>query len=357
MKCGAVPIQVDEIAIWPATAEQLASSKASAFSWTDQRGFRSFVSGSELVAEDGDVLVDIKDIRCAAYEAAGPPRLDDATESKPYMGMIWKQDVDFLAHRHSSEGMDASMLVNLVAHKNPSARVLLLGCKDTERILAELPLLRCTIIGTSEEAYEMSQQLASGYKNASAQQMDIAMLLEEQIAAGETYDLVVTSEGLQTADLFLDVHKHLSGSGRFVLEKATAGTASTESMNASGFFGIEFESSELAVSTIVKADHFTAVEPKERKVVLIYRTIPDELVAQVNTAAQGVGWTTRISELKNCEIAAGEQVLLLADLEGPLLASLEEQELKALRHISSEAPSILWITAGILIQADEPDKR
>ena len=356
MKCGAVPIQVDEIAIWPPTAEQLASTKASAFSWTDQRGIRSFVSGSELVAEDGSVLMDIKDIRCVAYEAAAPPRLDNATESQPYMGMIWKQDVDFLAHTHTSEGMDTSMLVNLVAHKNSNARVLLLRCKDTEMILAESPLLRCTIVETSEEAFECSQQLTSEYKNARAQHMDISVLLEEQIVAGETYDLVVTSEGLHTAELFRDVHKQLSSSGRFVLEKTRCGTASAESLNSSGFFGVEFESSELVVSTVVKADHFIAAEVAERKVVLVYRTTPDEIVAQVNTAAQGVGWTTRISELEKCEIAAGEHVLLLADLEGPLLASLEEHELKALQQISSEAPSILWITAGNLSQAGKPEQ-
>lgn len=73
MKCGAVPIQVDEIAIWPPTAEQVASDKASVFSWTDQRGFRSFVSGSKLFTQSGDLLMDIKDMRCVAYEAAAPP--------------------------------------------------------------------------------------------------------------------------------------------------------------------------------------------------------------------------------------------------------------------------------------------
>lgn len=356
MKCGAVPIQVDEIAIWTPTAEQVATTKASAFSWTDQRGIRSFVSGSELVAEDGDVLMDIKDIRCVAYEAAAPPRLDDVTESQPYMGMVWKQDVDFLALTHSSEGMDTSTLVNLVAHKNSNARVLLLGCKDTKKILAESPLLHCTIVETSEEAFETSQQLASEYKNASAQHMDISVLLDKQIAAGETYDLVVTLEGLQTAEMFRDVHKQLSSSGRFAIEKATAGTASAESLSASGFFGVEFESSELTVSTVVKANHFSVVDVTERKVVLVYHTNPDELVGQVNSAAQGVGWSTRISDLKNCEIAAGEHVLLFADLEEPLLASLGEHELKALQHISSDASSILWITAGNLSKADKPEQ-
>ncbi|KAF5015518.1 hypothetical protein F66182_13124, partial [Fusarium sp. NRRL 66182] len=52
MTCGAVPIQVDEVAIWPPSEEQLKNPAATAFSFTDQRGIRSFVSGSQLVSND-----------------------------------------------------------------------------------------------------------------------------------------------------------------------------------------------------------------------------------------------------------------------------------------------------------------
>lgn len=42
MDCGAVPIQVDEVAIWPPTKEQLENPTANVFSWLDKRGIRSF---------------------------------------------------------------------------------------------------------------------------------------------------------------------------------------------------------------------------------------------------------------------------------------------------------------------------
>lgn len=355
MKCGAVPIQVDEIAIWPPTPEQLQSSKASAFSWTDQRGIRSFVSGSELVTQDGDVLMDIKDIRCVAYEAAVPPRLEAATESQPYTRSVWKQDVDLLALTNSPKEMDVSTLVNLVAHKTSKAKVLLVGSKNTEKILADSSLLHHTVAETSDNAYAGSEHLAAKYKNASAQRMDLSVLLEEHIAAEETYDLVVTSEGLQTSELFLDIHKHLSSSGRFLLEKASAGAASAQSLKASGFFDIEFETPQFVLSTVVKADHFTAVDAVERKVLLVYRKKADDLVSQVEKAAKGMGWTPRMSELKGCTIGVDEHVVLLTDLEGPLLASLQEDELKVLQQLSSEAPSILWVTSGDLIRAGKPE--
>ena len=35
MDCGVVPVQVDEVAIWPPTEEQVKASKASAYAWVD----------------------------------------------------------------------------------------------------------------------------------------------------------------------------------------------------------------------------------------------------------------------------------------------------------------------------------
>ena len=355
MTCGAVPIQVDEIAIWPPTAEQLASKNASVLSWTDQRGIRSFVSGSELVMQDGDVLLDIKDMRCVAYEAAAPPRLPDATESQPYMHTVWKQDIDFLALAPSHKDMDMSTLIHLAVHKSPKVKVLLLGSKNVQKILVNSPLLHCTVAEISDEAYDSIQQLTSKYKNVKTQRMELSVLLEEQITAEDTYDLIVTSEGLQTSDLFRDIHKHLSASGRFVLEKTSPRSASAQSLKASGFFDIEFESPEVVLSTVVKADHFAAVEPKTHEVLLVYRRKVDELVGQVEEAAKSRGWITRITELMSCAVRSSEHVVILADLESPLLASLEADELTVLQRISSDAPSILWITGGNLIRAGIPE--
>ena len=355
MKCGAVPIQVDEIAIWPPTAKQLASNKASAYSWTDQRGIRSFVSGSELISQEGDVLMDIKNMRCVAYEAAAPPPLPDATKTQPYMGMVWKKDVDLLALTHSHGDMDVSTLVNLVAHKNLKAKVLMLGSKNTEQILAKSPLLHCTIAETSDEAFAISQHLASRYKNSRIHRMDVPVLLEDLIAAEEVYDMVIVSEGLQTPDLFPNLHKVISSSGHYVLEKTSVGEALAQALSASPFFDVTFESSDFVLSTVTKSNGFTTVDAVVPEVLLVYRTREDELVAQVKDAAEGLGWIPRISDLQNCKVRPGEHVILLADMGEPLLASLEENELKVLQHITSVASSILWVTAGNLIRAGQPE--
>lgn len=355
MKCGAVPIQVDEIAIWPPTAEQLACKKVSAFSWTDQRGIRSFVSGSELVTQNGDVLMDIKNMRCVAYEAAAPPRLSDATKIQPYTRMTWKQDLDLLAPTHSVDDLDVGTLVNLLAHKKSNAKVLLLGCRNTEKILIKSPLLHFLIAETSDEALVISQQLATKYKYANAQRISLSVPLEEQIPVSETFDLIITSEGLHVFDLFHNIHKRLSSSGRFALEKVSAGPASAEFLKTFSCFDIDFESSNFVLSTVVDTNLSTNDDAEGRKCLIIFREKANELVVCVEETAKDLGWSARLSRLETVTVRAGEHVILLTDLEEPLLGSLKENELRALQHISSEASSILWITCGTLMQGGKPE--
>ena len=72
MTCGAVPIQVDEVAFFPPTQGQLDASKGHAYAWTGARGHRSFHSGCQLLSDDGELLMDISGTRTVAYEAARP---------------------------------------------------------------------------------------------------------------------------------------------------------------------------------------------------------------------------------------------------------------------------------------------
>lgn len=51
----------------------------------------------------------------------------------------------------------------------------------------------------------------------------------------------------------------------------------------------------------------------------------------------------------------GENVIILADLEGPSLVSLEEQELGDIQHLASTASSILCVTCGGLLTGKMPE--
>ncbi|KAL9047183.1 MAG: hypothetical protein Q9214_000184, partial [Letrouitia sp. 1 TL-2023] len=180
MACGAVPIQVDEVAIWPPTPEQLKNPAAKAFSWTDHRGIRSFQSGSQLTAFDGELLMDITDMRTTAYEAALPPKADDAAETQPFMEMVWKCDIDSLASTSQLQQVDINRIVELAAHKNPSIKVLEIGSNNAAAILSKSSLLRYTATEVSEEGVNAAEEVIKGYKNAKAQLFDFTGDNEEQ---------------------------------------------------------------------------------------------------------------------------------------------------------------------------------
>lgn len=147
MTCGAVPIEVDEVSIWPPSEEQLKNPAATAFSFTDQSSICSFVSGSQLVANDGELLMDITDMRCVAYEAAVPYKVDDLTVAK---------------------------LVESLAHKAPGSKVLEIGSENTARTLEEPLQINYTVVEASDEAVEATKAKFSDAKGFEVENLDIS---------------------------------------------------------------------------------------------------------------------------------------------------------------------------------------
>ncbi|RYP59770.1 hypothetical protein DL771_010748 [Monosporascus sp. 5C6A] len=59
MDCGVVPIQVDQVTVWPPTQQQLTQHKASAYAWVDRRGIRAFENSVQMTADDGNMVLEI----------------------------------------------------------------------------------------------------------------------------------------------------------------------------------------------------------------------------------------------------------------------------------------------------------
>lgn len=121
MPCGAVPIQVDEVSIWVPSAEQVTTQQARALSWIDERGVRALVGSSQLVAADGDVVMEISDMRCSLYEAAVPQRLSVPAKPRLYGNMEWKRDVSDVVF--SSADVSVAKFVELTEFKKPGLKV------------------------------------------------------------------------------------------------------------------------------------------------------------------------------------------------------------------------------------------
>ena len=130
-------IQVDEIAIFAPTAEQLETVTADAYSWIDQRGLRLYVGDSQLVAENRELLMEISDIRCINYEAALPQSAEQPLKSLPYGEMAWKLDIDRLSSVTAIPDLSIPSLVDLALFKKPESKVLDYGSHYTHETLLE----------------------------------------------------------------------------------------------------------------------------------------------------------------------------------------------------------------------------
>lgn len=363
MTCGAVPIQVDEVAIWPPTAEQLQIQTANAYSWTDQRGIRSFVSGSQLVTNDGELLMDITDMRCTAYEAAVPQKAEGAIKVEPYGEMVWKYDIDSLTRSSKIGRIDISQLVELAVHKNPTIKVLEIGSKHAAAILAKAGHIQYMGTVLSDEELEQISMTFGAYKNATFQRIDPAQTLDSQdnsIPEG-IFDLIIVPNDLASPRSLQNMQRFLALGGRaiFELSEISGGT-----LQAVGFAGSDalvlnqqYNGPVLVLSSALEPSVNGSVQVNgvEHEALIVYRKSPASIVHEIEKALQTLGWSSETISLEEYHDRTGEHIIMLADLEGHLLATLEEKELAALRDLTTTASSILWVTGGGLMAGKIPE--
>lgn len=70
MACGVVPLQMQEVNLWFPNDE--AGSNGHAVAWTDEFNGRYFNTHTQLATESGELVLDVKCMRCVSYEAAAP---------------------------------------------------------------------------------------------------------------------------------------------------------------------------------------------------------------------------------------------------------------------------------------------
>ncbi|KID64070.1 Beta-ketoacyl synthase, partial [Metarhizium hybridum] len=77
MTCGSVPVQVDEVSLWPPTKAQLENPKANAYPWTEERGVRLTINETQLVGSDGQLLLSLEASPVKSVGLADPVALAD----------------------------------------------------------------------------------------------------------------------------------------------------------------------------------------------------------------------------------------------------------------------------------------
>ncbi|EOA86100.1 uncharacterized protein SETTUDRAFT_161582 [Exserohilum turcica Et28A] len=205
MFAAIAPTQVDEVSIWPPTRDQLNEGFATA--WTDERGLRSFVCGNQLVAKNGQVLMEMNNMRGTLYEAAVPQSSLADMKSMPYGKMTWKVDIDSLKTVESVE-----KFIELAHFKDPTAKILDTTGSIRLNLLERFPEMYYTIIMADANDTE---NYMSRFKNAKAFTAGANTSLLDQGLEKSAYSVVIAPQ--DNANIS-ELSQMLSSNGKLLLE-------------------------------------------------------------------------------------------------------------------------------------------
>ncbi|KAH7319610.1 putative polyketide synthase [Stachybotrys elegans] len=358
LTCGVVPVQLDELTIWQPTPGQLQAQKASAYAWVDRRGIRSCETSVQMLAEDGQMVLDLVKVRTTAYEAAVPQKAETALKDAPYGEMAWELDFDSFDMSSKIDGMSVASLANLALFKYPGMKVLELGGRDASSVLAKNSQAHYTIAAMADEAVEPLTQSLKEHRNAKVLKFDFAEDLESQGIAAGSYDLLIAIGEAPSAEVLATLRSFLKDGGRAIWEFKQPG--SVDALIEAGFSGLDFvmggtDGSILAVSTATGAAK-NEVDTGCHTVQLIYRDSPSSVIHDVSGALRAFGWEVTVSRLSDLtDDNVGQHVIMMTDFEGPLLMSLKSEELTAIQSITNTASSLLWVTTGGILQGKKPE--
>ncbi|KAF7524694.1 hypothetical protein G7054_g11326 [Neopestalotiopsis clavispora] len=193
MDCGVVPVQVDEVAIWPPTEEQLQARMASAYAVVHRRGLL-------------------------------PQKAESALRDGPYGEMSWNLDVDVPENR---DGLSASELVNLSLFKNAGSKVVEVGFVNAAVVLSKNPRAAYTMVVASDDEQEKASAVAAPFNNAKIVKLEA---VSESLKKG-SYDILVANNGHSASSEVLELLKPNAfsiGAGVVIAKEESAPASSSE---------------------------------------------------------------------------------------------------------------------------------
>ncbi|KAI1026381.1 hypothetical protein LB503_012851 [Fusarium chuoi] len=338
MKFGAVPVTAEEIVVWKPTQAQLhESSNAKSFSWIDPRGQRLFNAHNQLLAGDGQVLMEINSMQCTAYEAAIPQSLEEVTRPQPYSQIVSKPDFSLLRGNHNY--LSLADLIELARFKKPALKVLVSGPATAAFLLARLPKLCLTVATDATDSSDVTAELGS-YTTISVEPLMLAndLMIQSQEKLKHSFDIIVAPS--TSLHELRNISELLSKDGCVVLG-GDLSTLTEQSLRDVGLSGFE---SFLGESLFITRMEMTS-KPTASPVQILYYTDPPSEALSMELELEKAGFKTERLRLGNI-CPAGANVVALIDLEGPLMAMMSENEFSHTQKILSEASKVLWVSCS-----------
>lgn len=364
LRCPLIPTHVDEFSMFVPSAEQL--SEGGSIRWhTPQMGNRAYVSNGSLVGRDGSLLVETTGLRLLKYEAAIPPELRGPQQQDLYLQLEWKVDANYLnwaiaADKISTE-QSLGTAVDLLIHQDARRQALCLDVALLPAILQVCPEIRMTVITADHATQNDARAVFAEYKA-----VEFILMDEEVNGVNEEhdkhYDLAIASES--SIGHQLDVARRITATGAFLLLSLDSG-GSDDCRHALDVTGLSETDVHLpggivlmrATDEVPETARVNGVAPA-RHIAVLYRDAPSPTHSAVTNKLSQDGWQVKSCSIRQSLSLDGIRdgpVILLADLEGPLLAYLDEVQLEALKFLTDNVSHMTWVTCGGLLTGDRPE--
>lgn len=362
---GVVPINIEECSIWFPGSDIEVYGKAVA--WTDLQDGRYFNTHTRLLTPSGKLILDVKSLRCVAYEAAVPQQSGKVARREPYMETLWKPDISSLTTGQLlrtcaiESGSDATRaMVELLDHKSHLSKVLFLGQFDAH-----------TIQGISASVSGATHLTLAGMPSANMDAIEHEINVPQNVSkiltmpdGGfdweqsnlQSQDLIIVDksfiESMTEETLLIGLQKITTEKRKLVL--ATAGANKATLWKKLTSFG--FSSPELVVDlpdmlvmlSTRLGTYVNGIAHPEKRVTFFHLGGSTSALAKLSSFLKTYCLVEEqeIGRLENRR-TMHTGVAVIYDIEGTLLSSLNTKSFNALKGLLLSGAPIVWVTAGV----------
>ena len=362
MSCGVVPTRLEEVILFPAKVDP-DSCVGHAVAWTDVFEGRRFNTHVQLSGGENDLLLDIKNLTCTAYEAALPAVSGkvNGTEAKgpePFSIMSWKPDIEALRDEdlnvlwpdNPSEMEKIKRCIDLIGHNRTLSKVFVVAsdCVATTQALVH------SILETLPESTTISVAIPTDDdKKATAVTSQLAQARVQvntwvadpenwEIASAGTHDLVVVDshvKGPPSPEHFLQ----LAGEDGWLIYPSSESTTSS-----CASFSLPLGEHALLHKAISSAQQIDA-SPNPNEVTVLSAT-SDRSLCNYGAALARLRSQIDVQEKCLSEFTQGQDShILVDDLSGAVSASMLENEAdyETIKQLLISGVPMVWLTRGL----------
>lgn len=346
-------------------------------STAESMGFGTTNIAADLFGSDGQVAATFTDVRLAPYEGAAP---DQVHERHPMLRVTWKPDVLFDRLQDDNKLLDSYLekasrvqyasletglakylaTLDLVAHKSPRLRVLELGNDDNTISAAILDTLHIPSSFHRCSGYSRGRFLADD--SFEAQDVDSTAAWDKSFVAATAehqYDLVLLPNAEKTDQLLggqLEAIKGLLRPQGLLLMRSPSQGYLHSAENGFEASQHKLTGGRIILSRLLPEKSVGDPVANLGQLFLVERPSAHSLNDVLGQRLQELGLQVdRVSFDALTSITPRSTVIMTAELDEPLLVSMNDAENARVKLITDTAANIVWVTGGNILRAEKPD--